>query len=330
MPGIITVGAKDTQGNEVLPNSNTVYVDGLQIACLTDPVSGSGVEIVGPGSQTVYANFKKVSIDQDLDQYPSPLTAVDVFAGNNSSSQGGPVTPTTPSKTQVYAQLDQYNQPTVSRLTAAEQHDDDPNSDPIYRQYRVYAEQDAGLGPASSTPVQTVIPPPSTPPASVPSNCTDIFSTTSFPDSFQLSPHFTLGMLTDQTLVSYYHVQPQYGLTSQEIICNLRTLCFNILEPMLAKYGSALVINSGFRVGYGKSQHYLGQAVDVSFNDTPTLADSFARAQEIAQLFNYDQYIYEQNISIWYHISYNPSGTQRRQVLSKPRGSRYYFGLTEF
>ncbi len=334
MYNVVKQGDKDTQGNLVLPNSNTVYVNGVQIACLTDPVSGSGVKIVSPGSSTVFANFKNVSIDQDLDEYPAPITATttNVFAGDTGSSQGGTVAPTPLTKTQIYAQLDPYNQPTVSRLTAAEQHDDDPESDPIYRQYRVYAEQDANLPPANTTPVQTVAVPTVTPPASVPTDCVDIQSMTSFPDSFQLSTHFTLGMLTDQTLVSYYHVQPQFGLTTQQIICNLRALCNNILEPMLAKYGPLLVINSGFRIGNGFSQHYIGQAVDVSFTDVPptALSASLTRAQEIAELFNYDQYIYEQNLSIWYHISYNPSGKQRRQVLSKPRGSQYYPGLVEF
>ena len=333
MYGVVKQGDKDNQGNVVLQNSNTVYVNNVQIGCLTDPVSGSGIEIVGPGSSTVFANNKIVSVDQDLDKYPAPITATtkNVFAGDTASFGGGPVPPTVLSKPALYAELDQYNQPTVSRLTAAEQHDDDPESAPQYVQYRVYAEQDAGLPPASTTSVLTVPIPPSTASSAIPTDCSDIKATTTFTDSFQLSTHYTLGMLTDQTLVSYYHVQPQFGLTNQQIICNLRALCNNILEPLLSKYGSAMRINSGFRVAYaGFSQHYIGQAVDVSFTDTPTMADSLARAQEIAGLVNFDQYIYEQNISIWYHISYNPSGTQRHQVLSKPRGSQYFFGLREF
>ena len=162
--------------------------------------------------------------------------------------------------------------------------------------------------------------------ANVLSDCTDIYAVQgTFSPSFQLSPNFTLAMLTTNTLVSNYPLRGQVGLIPSDIVCNLRRLCVNVLEPLYAKYGSNLVINSGFRHGSGTSQHYKGEAVDVSFKNVRTSDAAWARAQEIPSVVPFDQYIFEQNLSVWYHLSY--STNNRSAILTKPRGNQYYAGL---
>jgi uncharacterized Zn-binding protein involved in type VI secretion len=330
MSGISRIGDADSNGYILIEGSTNVSVNGLFVARVGDSLindEGDEANII-MGSPNVFANGLPIARINDSTSDSGIMIggSFDVLANNESIATQNIVIA---QKSAVYAELDPFNQPSVSRLTGAEQHDDDPGSDPIYTQYRQYAESDAGLGPASNIPLQTGTPP-GPPPGTIPADCMNIYAMTSFPDSFQLSTNFTLGMVTDMTLVSNYHVQPQSGLTVQQIICNLRALCINVLEPMLAKYGLAMRINSGFRIGVGASQHYTGQAADISFTDVTTPAANFARAQDITNSFAYDQYIYEQNLTTWHHLSYNQSGTNRRQVLSKPRGSQYFSGLIEF
>lgn len=331
MPAVVRLTDKDNKKNVVIKASSTVFANNLGVARKGDKLKKKNSETITQGSSNVFADNQPVARVGDKDTEPGILISgsPSVFAND---SGGGPSTPAPiiPDRATLYTELDPYVQPTATRLEGAEQHDDDPHSDPNYVYYREYAEQDAGLPPAPDTPLQIGTAPPP-PPNVIPTDCGDIaIHPLPFPDNFQLSPNFTLGMLTNQTLISKYNVQGQNGLGVREIVCNLRALCINVLEPMRAMYGANMIINSAFRVGKGNSQHYSGQACDISFTDTPTSAARFARAQEIVNTFVYDQYIYEQNISVWHHISYNQYGKNRRQVLSKPRGSRYYAGLIRF
>jgi hypothetical protein len=158
-------------------------------------------------------------------------------------------------------------------------------------------------------------------------NYTDIDAAASFTSSFPLSPNFTLGSLTTNCRISKYPLisQTTAGTTYTEkaIVKNLRDLCYNILEPMRTMYGG-LIVNSGFRhTKNGKSQHERGQGVDVAFTGLDTnAAAAFTRAQDIANsTLPYDQFIFEQNNTIWFHMSYDRSKpSQRRDVRTKPRG----------
>lgn len=155
----------------------------------------------------------------------------------------------------------------------------------------------------------------------------DIDAASSFPGSFQLSPHFTVGMLSTNTLVSNYKVQQQVTnnrvYTEKDIIKNLRDVSYNVLEPLMVMYPN-MQINSGFRAkSNGKSQHERGQAIDVSIPGSTTDSNAaWTIAQNIANsTLPYDQFIFEQNRSIWFHVSYDRTkSTQRRMVMSKPRG----------
>lgn len=154
----------------------------------------------------------------------------------------------------------------------------------------------------------------------------DIDSATTFPSTFQLSPNIKLKDLTTNCRVSKYEIQKQFTggefYTEKMIVRNLRDLCYNVIEPLLSRY-SGLIINSAFRHGSGKSQHERGQAVDIAFSGLDTDSNAaFIRAKEISDSdIPYDQFIFEQNRTIWFHLSFdkNKGMNQRRMVMSKPK-----------
>lgn len=232
-----------------------------------------------------------------------------------------------------------YVQPTVTPYTHASHIIDDEGAPADsggtvpYTNKQIYA---AGAAKEENVDIKT--PPQLDPPVTVPPrspstssgyNYDDIQSATQFSDNFMLSPSFSLGALTTKCRVSKYPLRNQQTngrvYTSKEIVCNLRDLCYNILEPLLAMY-PGMIINSGFRHNDGgKSQHERGQAADVAWSSTDKNADAaWTVAQAIVgSNLPYDQFIFEQNNTIWFHVSYDRSKpTQRGMVLSMPRGQK--------
>jgi len=112
-------------------------------------------------------------------------------------------------------------------------------------------------------------------------------------------------------------------------LANARSLCMNILEPLRAELGRAIVLTSGYRclqvnrlVGSSDgSQHVQGMAADI--NDG---GSRYKLAQHIAaSTLDFDQLILEayhpgQPLSGWVHVSRKPGGPQRRQILTIPTG----------
>lgn len=332
MPSIVRIGDGVSCGDVMAQGSGNVFANGM-------PVSRVGVDLTAghcftptvttAGSPNVLTNsIVTVVVSSPIQPHTCGNNThggtVAVGSPNVFLNEGGGDAPT--GHAAIYAVLDGYNQPGVSRVDAGNQHDDDGESDPIYVSYRRAATQDAG----GVAPVETVEERASDPvaaPGDIPTDCADIRSFVgTFPVSFLLSPNFTLAQLTTNTIVSNYPVRAQVGLSVKDIVCNLRALCVNVLEPLYAIHGTAVKINSGFRHGTGGSQHYKGEACDIAFTDTPTSPLSFARAKTIKDGVTYDQYIYEQNNSIWHHVSYKTTGN-RRVVLTKPRGDEYLQGL---
>lgn len=134
-------------------------------------------------------------------------------------------------------------------------------------------------------------------------------------DSYYLSPNFTLGSVTTKCAVSGYRIKAQCGLSMADIVCNLKALSVNILEPLKAKYPNGFRVNSGFRHGSGKSQHNRGMAVDIQWAGLPT-SQYLTRAQWVRDNLPFDQLIMEHGKSIWLHISFKRGGPQRGQVLT--------------
>ena len=153
-----------------------------------------------------------------------------------------------------------------------------------------------------------------------------------FPKSFKLSTNVNLGMLFG----SPSHVlQDQMArgrmMTKQEIVCNMKGLAENCIEPIMAAAGGPgnIIITSGYRMNgvvaqsSATSQHPAGEAFDFQLrgkiNDYQAHYDFI---QKIAGIVPYDQLILEyrdpgvngnsRNVRIcWIHCSFSYTGTRK-------------------
>lgn len=102
---------------------------------------------------------------------------------------------------------------------------------------------------------------------------------------------------------------------------NLTALVSNLLDPLRERWGSPIVVNSGYRCaklnravgGVARSQHCKGQAVDIR-----TMSNTQAGNRRLFDFIRtsrlpYDQLIDEHNYS-WVHVSF-VEGANRRQEL---------------
>lgn len=143
--------------------------------------------------------------------------------------------------------------------------------------------------------------------------------------NLRLSPNFTLGQLSTSALWPH-PIRGQHGLTDLEIVCNLRNLCINVLEPIWAKYPN-FNINSGFRTFTGsRSQHERGQAVDIQWRSIRG-AEYLKRAQWIRDNISFDQLLFEHGNSIWIHLSFDTTKRQQRYQVSTMVNNRFEPGL---
>ena len=137
----------------------------------------------------------------------------------------------------------------------------------------------------------------------------------------QLSPNFKLKHLSIGTVFPH-KIKAQVGLSAEDIVCNLKNVAVNILEPIKAKYPN-MKINSAFRgtasIPGGISQHQKGEAVDLQFVGVSP-KDYLPIAKWIAGTLPFDQMIFEHGNSIWLHISCKRGGKQRKQLLTMLKG----------
>ena len=165
-----------------------------------------------------------------------------------------------------------------------------------------------------------------TPPV-IPPDCASI---TEVDYEMNLSPNFKLKDLSSRALFPH-QIRAQNGFTDLEIVCNLKALCENILEPLRAEF-PGLRINSGFRSGSSKSQHNKGMAVDLQWASFSN-ADYSTAAKWVAENLNFDQFILEHSKGIWLHISYDRTkSSQRGQTLTyhPNKNPKYKPGLTNY
>lgn len=126
-----------------------------------------------------------------------------------------------------------------------------------------------------------------------------------------LSPHFSLEEMCRSETAAKRGID---NFPSLEVVDSLRNLCVNILEPLRAKIGFPIVVNSGYRSpelnklvgGARNSQHMLGEAVDIEVPQIPNKR----LAQTIRGLgLPYDQLILEHAEDSdpnagWVHVSH--------------------------
>ena len=153
----------------------------------------------------------------------------------------------------------------------------------------------------------------------------------------QLSKHFKLEEFTKSMTAIRKGIDNEPGSGD---IKNLENLCYEILEPLRAKFDKAITITSGYRseelclaIGSKRtSQHAKGQACDLEIFGVPNIKVAYWIQSNV----DFDQLILEywkpknkNDInSGWVHVSYNEKGANRKQVLTFDGGS-YENGLPD-
>ena len=150
----------------------------------------------------------------------------------------------------------------------------------------------------------------------------------------QLSKHFKLEEFTKSQIAARNGINntPHSG-----DVKNLENLCYEILEPIRAKFDKPVMINSGFRnlavnrlLGSSdSSQHTKGQACDFEIAGVPNIKVAYWLQANC----DFDQLILEfykpeDGQAGWIHVSYNEKGSNRKQVLTFD-GKKYTNGLPD-
>lgn len=182
---------------------------------------------------------------------------------------------------------------------------------------------DADLAPAGKIDTtETVAPLTQKPPAPASNVECQMLTDADIVPSYRLSPLFTLGDLLSRGK-SGYPSGINYGLTSSQIVCNLKNLAVNCLDLIKAKYPN-MIVTSAWRsqsynahIGGSKtSDHLFGCAVDIQLNGF-TRKQHYEAAIEIQQMLPaFKQLILEyKGGSTWLHISYR-EGKNTNQCLT--------------
>jgi len=150
----------------------------------------------------------------------------------------------------------------------------------------------------------------------------------------QLSKHFKLEEFTKSMTATRKGISNEPG--SGEIK-NLENLCYEILEPLRAKYDLPITITSGYRspalseaIGSkSTSQHCKGMAADIEIATIPNIQIAYWLQNNV----DFDQLILEfynpdDPSGGWVHISFNEQGSNRKQVLTY-NGKKYENGLPD-
>jgi len=125
-----------------------------------------------------------------------------------------------------------------------------------------------------------------------------------------------------------HKIKEQRGLSVEDLVCNLKAVAENLVQPIKDKYPN-VQINSGFRgtpsIPGGVSQHEKGEAIDIQFPGVTPLG-YLPITEWIINNCAFDQIIFEHGKSIWLHISYKRTGTNRKKKLTMING-KYENGI---
>lgn len=157
---------------------------------------------------------------------------------------------------------------------------------------------------------------------------------TKLPGNYNLSPNFTVEMLSSRAAVSRDEIVAHNNYTYGDIVYNLQAIALNVLEPVKKLYPN-MFVTSAFRdpgnsSNAKTSQHPLGQGVDIQFKGA-TKAEYYEIALKLARVLKYDQLILEYcnyTNNPWIHVSYSVR-TNRSAVLTFFNHKKYGDGLTQ-
>lgn len=146
----------------------------------------------------------------------------------------------------------------------------------------------------------------------------------------QLSAHLSLAEVT------YSDTAKRLGISNEPTAVHLESLkklAENIFEPIRNHFAKPIKVSSGYRSealnkatpgSSSTSQHAKGEALDLDQDGMPTGITNKMVFEYIKGNLNFDQLIWEYGTSEnpdWVHVSYSPSGNQRKQVLKCTRNS---------
>ena len=157
---------------------------------------------------------------------------------------------------------------------------------------------------------------------------------TELPGNYNLSPNFTLEMLSFKAAVTRDKVRAHGTLTYGDIIHNLQALALNVLEPVKKLYPN-MFVTSAFRdpgnaSNAKTSQHPLGQGADIQFKGA-SKKEYYDIAVKLARVIKYDQFLLEYcnyTNNPWIHISYIDK-QNRNKVMTFFNHRRHSDGLTQ-
>jgi hypothetical protein len=162
----------------------------------------------------------------------------------------------------------------------------------------------------------------------------EIMNAGSFTADYKLSEHFTLGMLFWGGFNNNHKLINQNGLTKNDIVANLASLCENILEKYLVLlpngiqgFGKQWNITSGYRMGSARSYHNKGLACDIQLTSR-NKEQHYELVQKLEPLVNYDQIILEYRgaDSVWIHSGFRGE-TNRKMAFTMVNDKTYSKGF---
>jgi GH24 family phage-related lysozyme (muramidase) len=163
-------------------------------------------------------------------------------------------------------------------------------------------------------------------------DCSMIPETGDIDMSFQLSPNYKLKDLPNASRVQ--KPSKAIKLTRAEVVCNLKKLAVNVLEPIKQKYPKITmtsVLRNEVLNNNTNSDHLYGCAVDFSINGY-TRQQMYEASLEIVKFLpSWTQVIFEtRGSSTWIHISYNEAKGLRGEkftMVSDKRISKTLFEI---
>ena len=161
-------------------------------------------------------------------------------------------------------------------------------------------ESDSSTGNASSA-------------SSVTCDCDEFKSFKEFPDTIKLSKYYNLGQLSSRAAVVKDKVTAQRGLSTPQIVCNLKNLAVNCLDKIKDKYPDMFVTNA-FRIDQAgrsaTSDHGAGMAADLQFSKAAP-GDYYGIALWVKENIPYKQLLLEYGGGArnpWIHIAFDAKG----------------------
>lgn len=171
---------------------------------------------------------------------------------------------------------------------------------------------------------------------STPVGCSEFTDNT--PMNTRISKYYTLASLSTQTAYTKYAIVAKNGLSKVQIMCNLKYLATNSLDPIKA-WAPSCKIGSGFRSN-SSTDHGKGSAADLYFYNAGTSTRmSVPNLTKVAKQIIYElkipftQLLLESsgNGTGWIHIANRKSGNSSMRIgYSLNNGKTFTAGLPKY